>query len=67
MLRFWLKVSSTRIDPTDLEKLAEIERDAHNNVRFAEINFGENSQNAGAGAARAIWSEGNSCSQEYRL
>jgi len=30
-----------RIDPTDLEKLAEIERDAHNNVRFAEINFGE--------------------------
>jgi ATP-dependent phosphofructokinase / diphosphate-dependent phosphofructokinase len=30
-----------RIDPTDLEKLAEIERDAHNNVRYAEINFGE--------------------------
>lgn len=30
-----------RIDPTELEKLAEIERDAHNNVRFAEINFGE--------------------------
>jgi len=30
-----------RIDPADLEKLAEIERDAHNNVRFAEINFGE--------------------------
>jgi 6-phosphofructokinase 1 len=30
-----------RIDPADLEKLAEIERDAHNNVRYAEINFGE--------------------------
>ncbi|MCC5925122.1 MAG: 6-phosphofructokinase [Bacteroidetes bacterium] len=30
-----------RIDPADLEKLSEIERDEHNNVRFAEINFGE--------------------------
>lgn len=30
-----------RIDPSELEKLTKIERDAHNNVRFAEINFGE--------------------------
>lgn len=30
-----------RIDPNELEKLTKIERDAHNNVRFAEINFGE--------------------------
>lgn len=30
-----------RIDPSDLEKLSDIERDEHNNVRFAEINFGE--------------------------
>jgi ATP-dependent phosphofructokinase / diphosphate-dependent phosphofructokinase len=30
-----------RIDPVDLEKIADIERDEHNNIRYAEINFGE--------------------------
>jgi ATP-dependent phosphofructokinase / diphosphate-dependent phosphofructokinase len=30
-----------RIDRADLEALTNIERDAHENIRFAEINFGE--------------------------
>jgi 6-phosphofructokinase 1 len=29
------------LDPTDLESLVEVERDAHDNIRIAEINFGE--------------------------
>jgi len=29
------------LDPKDLESLAGVERDAHNNIRIAEINFGE--------------------------
>ena len=29
------------LDPTDLNALVEVERDAHNNIRIAEINFGE--------------------------
>ena len=30
-----------RIDPDDLQAITKLERDAHENVRFAEINFGE--------------------------
>jgi 6-phosphofructokinase 1 len=30
-----------RLDPTDLESLVDVERDAHDNIRIAEINFGE--------------------------
>ncbi len=30
-----------RLDPADVEVLLNIERDAHNNIRLAEINFGE--------------------------
>ncbi len=30
-----------QLDPKDLEVLLNIERDAHNNIRLAEINFGE--------------------------
>ncbi len=30
-----------RLDPQDLEVLLNIERDAHNNIRLAEVNFGE--------------------------
>jgi 6-phosphofructokinase 1 len=30
-----------RLDPEDLEVLLNIERDAHNNIRLAEVNFGE--------------------------
>ena len=29
------------LDPADLESLVEVERDAHDNIRIAEINFGE--------------------------
>ncbi len=29
------------LDPKDLESLVDIERDAHDNIRIAEINFGE--------------------------
>jgi len=29
------------LDPTDFESLIEVERDAHDNIRIAEINFGE--------------------------
>ena len=29
------------LDPQDLESLVDVERDAHNNIRIAEINFGE--------------------------
>ncbi len=29
------------LHPTDLESLVEVERDAHDNIRIAEINFGE--------------------------
>ena len=29
------------LDPKDLEKLVNVERDAHDNIRIAEINFGE--------------------------
>jgi 6-phosphofructokinase 1 len=29
------------LDPEDLESLVNVERDAHNNIRIAEINFGE--------------------------
>ena len=29
------------LDPSDLESLVEVERDAHDNIRIAEINFGE--------------------------
>ncbi|HPI37221.1 MAG TPA: diphosphate--fructose-6-phosphate 1-phosphotransferase [Ignavibacteriaceae bacterium] len=29
------------LDPRDLEELVEVERDAHDNIRIAEINFGE--------------------------
>jgi 6-phosphofructokinase 1 len=29
------------LDSTDLESLVEVERDAHDNIRIAEINFGE--------------------------
>jgi 6-phosphofructokinase len=29
------------LDPKDLESLVDVERDAHNNIRIAEINFGE--------------------------
>ncbi|MDP3683374.1 MAG: 6-phosphofructokinase, partial [Ignavibacteria bacterium] len=29
------------LDPADLNALVEVERDAHNNIRIAEINFGE--------------------------
>ncbi|MDP1994983.1 MAG: 6-phosphofructokinase, partial [Ignavibacteria bacterium] len=29
------------LDPHDLNALVEVERDAHNNIRIAEINFGE--------------------------
>ena len=29
------------LDPTDLESFVEVERDAHDNIRIAEINFGE--------------------------
>jgi len=30
-----------RLTPQDLEQLVDIERDAHNNIRIAEVNFGE--------------------------
>jgi len=30
-----------QLDPQDLEVLLNIERDAHNNIRLAEVNFGE--------------------------
>lgn len=30
-----------RLDPNELEVLLDIERDAHNNIRLAEVNFGE--------------------------
>ncbi len=30
-----------RLDPADLEALVNIERDAHDNIRIAEVNFGE--------------------------
>ncbi|HFE63431.1 MAG TPA: 6-phosphofructokinase [Caldithrix sp.] len=30
-----------RLDPEDLEVLLNIEKDAHNNIRLAEVNFGE--------------------------
>lgn len=30
-----------RMDPQDLEVLLDIERDEHNNIRLAEVNFGE--------------------------
>ncbi|MFZ0391229.1 MAG: diphosphate--fructose-6-phosphate 1-phosphotransferase [Calditrichia bacterium] len=30
-----------RLDPQDLEVLLNVERDAHNNIRLAEVNFGE--------------------------
>lgn len=30
-----------RLDPNELEVLIDIERDAHNNIRLAEVNFGE--------------------------
>jgi 6-phosphofructokinase 1 len=30
-----------RIDPNELEVLLDVERDAHNNIRLAEVNFGE--------------------------
>lgn len=30
-----------RIDPNELETLIDIERDAHDNIRLAEVNFGE--------------------------
>lgn len=30
-----------KLDPTDLEYLVNVERDAHDNIRIAEINFGE--------------------------
>lgn len=30
-----------RLAPADLEKLVDIERDAHDNIRIAEVNFGE--------------------------
>ena len=30
-----------RLDPADLEVLLNVERDAHDNVRLAEVNFGE--------------------------
>jgi 6-phosphofructokinase 1 len=29
------------VDPADLQELQEVERDAHDNIRIAEINFGE--------------------------
>ncbi|MEO8231576.1 MAG: diphosphate--fructose-6-phosphate 1-phosphotransferase [Ignavibacteriota bacterium] len=29
------------LDPADLESLVDVERDAHDNIRIAEINFGE--------------------------
>ncbi len=29
------------LDPKDMEKLVNIERDAHDNIRIAEVNFGE--------------------------
>ncbi len=29
------------LDPEDLEQLVDVERDAHDNIRIAEINFGE--------------------------
>ena len=30
-----------RLDPNELEILLDVERDAHNNIRLAEVNFGE--------------------------
>ncbi|UCH64495.1 MAG: 6-phosphofructokinase [Ignavibacterium sp.] len=30
-----------RLNPNDLEQLIDIERDAHDNIRIAEVNFGE--------------------------
>jgi len=30
-----------RLNPKDLEQLVDIERDAHDNIRIAEVNFGE--------------------------
>lgn len=30
-----------RLDPADLQKLVDVERDAHDNIRIAEISFGE--------------------------
>ncbi|MEJ2194364.1 MAG: diphosphate--fructose-6-phosphate 1-phosphotransferase [Ignavibacteriaceae bacterium] len=30
-----------QLNPNDLEQLIDIERDAHNNIRIAEVNFGE--------------------------
>lgn len=30
-----------RLDPNELEVLLDVERDAHNNIRLAEVNFGE--------------------------
>jgi len=30
-----------RLNPSDLKNLADIERDAHDNIRIAEVNFGE--------------------------
>ena len=30
-----------RLDPSDLEVLEHVERDAHGNIRFAEVSFGE--------------------------
>ncbi len=55
------------IPPEDLAQLEDVERDAHGNVRIAEVNIGEILKAAGPGAAQAVRHQDDDRGQEHRL
>ncbi len=45
-----------RLKIEDLDQLVDVERDAHDNIRIAEVNFGEISKIQSSAKAKRIWS-----------
>ena len=55
------------VDPSDLSSLHEVERDAHGNLRIAEVNIGEILKAQVAARLKAARREGDARRQEHRL
>ena len=53
--------------PQDLASAGDVERDAHGNVRIAEVNIGEILKAQVSGAPQAVRRQGDDCGQEHRI
>ncbi len=56
-----------RLDPKDLEQLVNIERDAHDNIRIAEINFGEILKSEVQDRLKKYGFKSYNCCKKYRI